>query len=131
MVVTLSWASIAYVAGIIVALGSAWKVVLEAKRALNKPHEETNKKFEHYDECLAKDKKRIDELETTLKILGRDNEIELKALRDIINHLRTDNNTGEMQKVEDDIDKYLISRLNSIQHFQLYVILIVHIIMCN
>lgn len=131
MVVTLSWASIAYVAGIIVALGSAWKVVLEAKKALNKPHEEMVKKFERYDDYLAKDKERIDDLETTLKILGKDNEIELKALRDIINHLRTDNNTGEMQKVEDDIDKYLISRLNSIQHFQLYVILIVHIIMCN
>ena len=117
MVVTLSWASIAYVAGIIVALGSAWKVVLEAKKALNKPHEEMVKKFERYDDYLAKDKERIDDLETTLKILGKDNEIELKALRDIINHLRTDNNTGEMQKVEDDIDKYLISRLNSIQHF--------------
>lgn len=117
MVVTLSWASIATVAGIIAVIGSAWKVILEAKKAMNKPHAEIMEKLEHYDKCLAKDKERIDSLEMALKIMGKDNEIELKALRDIINHLRTDNNTGEMQKIEDDIDKYLISRVNNIQSF--------------
>ena len=48
-------------------------------------------------------------------ILSRDNEIELKALRDVVNHLRTHNNTGEMKRVEDDIDEYLITRVNNIQ----------------
>ena len=115
MVVTLSWASIVSVAGVIVAIGSAWKVIIEAKKSLNKPYVEVMEKFDHYDKCLAKDKERIDTLEAALRIVGKDNEIELKALRDIINHLRTDNNTGEMKKIEDDIDTYLISRLNNIQ----------------
>lgn len=115
MVITLSWASIASVAGIIVVIGSAWKVVMEAKKAVNKPHTEMMEKFEEYDGFLAKDKERLDSLEVALKIMGKDNEIELKALRDIINHLRTDNNTGEMQKVEKDIDEYLISRVSNIQ----------------
>jgi hypothetical protein len=48
-------------------------------------------------------------------MMSKDNEIELKALRDIINHLRTDNNTGEMKRIEDDIDEYLIGRVNNIQ----------------
>lgn len=115
MVVTISWASIVSVAGVIIAIGSAWKVIVEAKKALNKPYKDIEAKFEHYDKCLAQDKERIDELEKVLRILGKDNEIELKALRDITNHLRTDNNTGEMKKVEDNIDEYLISRLNNIQ----------------
>ena len=115
MVVTISWASIVSIAGVIVAIGSAWKVIIEAKKSLNKPYVEVMEKFDHYDKCLAKDKERIDTLEAALRIVGKDNEIELKALRDIINHLRTDNNTGEMKKIEDDIDTYLISRLNNIQ----------------
>ena len=115
MVLTLSWASIAYVAGIIVVLGSAWKVVNEARKALKKPHTEMMEKLKQYDDFLARDKERLDALEVALKIMGKDNIIELKALRDIINHLRTDNNTGEMQKVEKDIDEYLIGRVVDIQ----------------
>lgn len=115
MVVTLSWASIVSVAGVIIAIGSAWKVIIEAKKALNKPREDIEAKFKHYDKCLAQDKERLDGLELSLYMLSKDNEIELKALRDIINHLRTDNNTGEMKRVEDDIDEYLIKRVNNIQ----------------
>lgn len=114
MVVTLSWASILSVAGAIVAIGSAWKVLVEMKKEWNKPQEELENKVNDFEKYLAQDKKRIDGLESALHILSKDNEIELRALRDIINHLRTDNNTGEMQKVEDDIDGYLISRLNNI-----------------
>ena len=115
MVVTLSWASIVSVASVIIAIGSAWTVIVVAKRALNEPYEHVAAKFDHYDKCLAKDKERLDSLELSLHMLSKDNEIELKALRDIINHLRTDNNTGEMKRVEDDIDEYLIKRVNHIQ----------------
>ena len=45
MVVTLSWASIVSVAGVIIAIGSAWKVIVEAKRALNKPYKDIEAKF--------------------------------------------------------------------------------------
>lgn len=119
MVVTLSWASISAVAGIIVVIGSAWKVIIEAKRVLNKPHQDLLDKFKHYDECFARDKERLDNMEEIIRklsanneMLSKDNEIELIALRDIINHLRTDNNTGEMQEIEDNIDEHLITRHN-------------------
>lgn len=115
MVVTLSWASVVSVAGVIIAVGSAWKVIVEAKKALNKPHKDIESKFNHYDKCLVNDNERLKNLEVSLGILSRDNEIELKALRDVVNHLRTHNNTGEMKRVEDDIDEYLITRVNSIQ----------------
>ena len=115
MVVTLSWASVVSVAGVIVAIGSAWKVIIEAKKALNKPYKDIEHKFNHYDKCLINDNERLKNLELSLGILSRDNEIELKALRDVVNHLRTHNNTGEMKRVEDDIDEYLITRVNNIQ----------------
>ena len=115
MMVTLSWASVVSVAGVIIAIGSAWKVIVEAKKALNKPYKDIESKFNHYDKCLINDKERLKNLELALGILSRDNEIELKALRDVVNHLRTHNNTGEMERVEDDIDEYLITRVNNIQ----------------
>lgn len=113
MTITLSLMSIVVtitsIASAIVAVSAAWKV-------LSKPHKDVQKKFKEYDGYLAKDKERLDEFERVLKILGKDNEMELRAIRDMINHLRTDNNTGEMEKIEDDIDGYLISRLNNIQY---------------
>lgn len=115
MVVTISWASIVSIAGVIIAIGSAWKVIMEAKKALNKPYKNIEEKFDHYNKRLTKDKERLDGLELSLRMLSTDNEIELKALRDIINHLRTDNNTGEMKRIEDDIDEYLIGRVNNIR----------------
>ena len=115
MVVTLSWASVVSVAGVIIAIGSAWKVIVEAKKALKKPYKDIESKFNHYDKCLINDKERLKNLELALGILSRDNEIELKALRDVVNHLRTHKNTGEMKRVEDDIDEYLITRVNNIR----------------
>ena len=119
MVVTLSWASVSAVAGVIVVIGSAWKVIIEARRALNKPYQDLLDKFEHYDKCFTNDKARLDDMEEIIKklsdnneILSKDNEIELMALRDIINQLRTDNNTGAMQEIEDNIDEHLITRHN-------------------
>lgn len=119
MVVTLSWATISAVLGAIVLIGSAWKALVEIKKALNKPYQDLLDKFKHYDECLAKDKERLDDMEKIIKnlmanneMLSKDNEIELIALRDIINHLRTDNNTGEMEEIEDNIDQHLITRHN-------------------
>ena len=112
MTITLSLMSIVVtitsIASAIVAVSAAWKV-------LSKPHKDVQKRFKEYDGYLTKDKERLDGLELSLRMLSTDNEIELKALRDIINHLRTDNNTGEMKRIEDDIDEYLIGRVNNIR----------------
>ena len=115
MVVTLSWASVVSVAGVIVAIGSAWKVILEAKKAWNKPYKDIESNVNHYDKCLINDNERLKNLELSFGMLSRDNEIELKALSDVVNHLSTHNNTGEMKRVEDDIDDYLRTRVNNIQ----------------
>lgn len=112
MTITLSLMSIVVtitsIASAIVAVSAAWKV-------LSKPHKDVQEKFKKYDGYLTKDKERLDGLELSFRMLSTDNEIELKALRDIINHLRTDNNTGEMKRIEDDIDEYLIGRVNNIR----------------
>lgn len=74
------------------------------------PIKELAEKQEHIEECLNRDKKRLDKHDEILGLLVKDNEMELTSLMQLINHLRTDNNTGSMKVIEDSIDKYLISR---------------------
>lgn len=110
MTITLSWATLIVLASGITVIGAAWKTIKEAQKALNKPKEELSDKLKHYDECLANDKKRLDEIEDALEREKKDNEVVLKTLKEIIKHLRTKNNTDEMKKVEENIDNYLIER---------------------
>lgn len=110
MTITLSWATLIVLASGITAIGAAWKTIREAQKALNKPKEELENKLKHYDECLTKDKKRLDEIEKSLELEKKDNEVVLKTLKEIIKHLRTKNNTDAMKEVEDNIDNYLIER---------------------
>lgn len=110
MTITLSWATLIVLASGITAIGAAWKTIKEAQKALNRPKEELSDKLKHYDECLAKDKKRLDEIEANLELEKKDNEVVLKTLKEIIKHLRTKNNTDAMKKVEENIDNYLIER---------------------
>lgn len=113
MTITLSLMSIVVavtsVASAIVATSTAWKV-------LSKPYKDIHKKFANYDEYLAHDKERLDKLESVLKILEKDNEMELRAISDMVNHLRTDNNTGKMERIEDDINEYLITRVEYVHN---------------
>lgn len=110
MTITLTWATLIVLASGIAAIGTAWKTIKEAQKALNKPKEELSDKLKHYDECLANDKKRLDEIEGALERQKKDNEVMLKTLKELIKHFRTNNNTDEMKKVEENIDNYLIER---------------------
>lgn len=62
------------------------------------------------EECLTRDKKRLDKLDGIMDLIVKDNAMELTTLQQIINHMRTNNNTERMQKIEDDIDKYMATR---------------------
>ena len=103
MTFTVSVASVVAVASAIVTVYGAIKVIAEMKKKAEQPMADVNKK-------LDRDKKRLDKLEDSFDDLKKDNEITLTALKVIINHLRTDNNTGAMQKLEEEIDSYLIRR---------------------
>ena len=59
MTVELNIATIIYLASCIITVGGAVKILMEAKKALQKPLDEVEKKLEHYDQCLDKDKKHL------------------------------------------------------------------------
>lgn len=71
---------------------------------------EIKEKQTHIEECLDRDKKRLDKLDDIMDLIVKDNAMELTTLQQITNHMRTNNNTDRMQKIEDDIDRYMASR---------------------
>lgn len=105
MTIDLNVATIIYLASCIITVGGAVKVLLEAKKALQKPLDEVNKKIEHYDKCLDNDMRhleKIDEvLEENTKAINMIVDIDLTMLR----HMSDGNNTGEInekiKKIED------------------------------
>lgn len=105
MTIDLNVATIIYLASCIITVGGAVKALLEAKKALQKPLNEVNKKIEHYDKCLDNDKRHLDKIDEVLeentKAINMIVDIDLTMLR----HMSDGNNTGEInekiKKIED------------------------------
>lgn len=93
--------------------GAVAVIVAIVKRMLKpilQPLKEVTEKQKHFEECLDRDKKRLDKLDSIMELIVQDNAMELMTLKQVINHMRTNNNTDQMQKIEDDIDKYMATR---------------------
>lgn len=93
--------------------GAAGVIVAIVKKMLKpvlQPLKEVIEKQKDIEECLGRDKKRLDKLDIIMDLIVKDNAMELTTLQQIINHMRTNNNTDRMQKIEDDIDRYMANR---------------------
>lgn len=77
---------------------------------VRRPAESTKAKFEKHDELLDNDNKRIKELEKQFSFLLKALPILLQDDLIILNHLRTENNTGKMQKQEEKLNEFLLNR---------------------
>ena len=91
-------------------IGGACAYAGKLFKKLSAPLENLEKRLDHHDECLAKDKKRLDELEGQLKTNNSSTNLLLKAMMTILAHLETNNNTNEMKQMRKDIENYLIDR---------------------
>jgi hypothetical protein len=77
--------------------------VLKIIKSLKKPSEDIH-------DALDDDKKRIRELEKQFGFVLKAISLLLQDDLVILNHLRTDNNTGEMSKQEAKVQEFLIKR---------------------
>lgn len=110
MTIELNLQSAIYICTCIGIVGGAVKVLYEAKKALQKPLEEVNKKFKQYDEYLDKDKKRLDQIDTALEELTKSINMLVKSNRTMLYHMEDGNHTGEIKEEIDTIDEWLLSR---------------------
>ena len=110
MTIELNIVTIVYICSCIGIVGGAIKILVEAKKALQKPLDEVNRKLEHYDECLDKDKKHLDKIDILIEELGEAVNILVSANRTTLSHLKEGNHTGEIEAQVKQMDEWLVNR---------------------
>ena len=77
---------------------------------MKKPSEDTKTQFGLVNQKLDNDNKRIKELEDQLKYISNAVGVLMRCDLVILGHLRTNNNTGQMTKMEQEITDFLVDR---------------------
>lgn len=84
-------------------LGGGISYVYKPIKAFNEKNKLIEKEIEAVKEHQDNDNKRLNSLEA-------DSKMTLRVLNEILEHLQTGNNSGGMQKVKKDLEKYIIER---------------------
>ena len=92
----------------IVTVGGAVKILLEAKKAFQKPLDTVNEKLIYYDQCLKNDKKRLDDMDNVLGELTQSINMLVKSNRTILYHMEEGNHTGEIRSELKELDDWLM-----------------------
>lgn len=92
----------------VVTVGGAVKILLEAKKAFQKPLDTVNEKLIYYDQCLKNDKKRLDDIDNVLSDLTQSINMLVKSNRTMLYHMEEGNHTGEIRSELQEIDEWLM-----------------------
>lgn len=107
---TITTESIVYLAGVIVTVGAAIKLMYEFKKKMDEPYQKIQDRLDHHDKCLERDKNAIEKLQGEQDQIIEDNRQILLVLSTMLSHMETGNNTGQVRATRDDLDRYLINR---------------------
>ena len=114
MTITLTWQMIltgflAICSGITIVCVAASHLI-KVVQALRKPSQNTKARLDRYDKLFENDNKRIKALEERFEFVLKAIPILLQDDLVIIKHLRTNNNTGKMEKQEEKLNDFLLNR---------------------
>ena len=99
------------IAAFVVFIGGLYLGVKQLKKELKEAITEMLKdQFESVDKKLDNDNKRINELDEQMKFMYKAISLLLQDDLAILEHLRTDNNTGKMAEQEQKVQQFLIDR---------------------
>lgn len=79
-------------------------------KAMKKPGNDIHEALDNHGKMLDNDNKRIRELEDQLNYISSSIGVLMRCDLVILGHLRTNNNTGQMSKMETEIQEFLIKR---------------------
>ena len=115
--ITINFSTILAICGIIVAVGGAIVYIYKAIKTALKPFKDIKEEIEavqkRCDEDAKKflyDDRRIRKLEEAVEDLHNDTKAILSSVALLLQHAETGNNTGEMRKGRQELEKYLIKR---------------------
>lgn len=90
--------------GVIAIIGGGVKVIVSA---LN-PYKEIQTKLKKHDEIVKKEQERLDELDSSLQRIEKEQKVQGKALMVLISHLITGNDTDKLKKTYQDMVNHYI-----------------------
>ncbi len=96
-------ATVIAVCSAIVSVGGAAAVLYKAYKFINKPIEALRKDLEYIEECLSRDKDRLEDHDDLLKRLCETSEALVNADCVILTHMVKGNNTGKMNDAITDL----------------------------
>ena len=105
---TLDPTTIIYIASCIGVIGVAVKTLWSAKSALVKPLEDINKKLAEHDAYLENDKKRLEEISTSLDDLTDAINMLIKSQLTVLDHLEEGNHSGEIKADKKSLNDWLV-----------------------
>ena len=91
-----------------VCIAGGW--VIKITRGLKKPSQDVKARLDSQDQKLANDNERLKKIESTLEELYEVQPMILRSEYVILQHMRTNNSTGEIAKQEEAINNYLFNR---------------------
>ena len=110
MTIEVNMVTLVAIASCIVAVGGAIKMLVEFKKAMQKPFEEINSKIESIEKWLDNDKKHLDNIDKTIAELGDATNLLVAAFKVSLVHMKDGNNSGEIGKQVEKLDAWLIGR---------------------
>ena len=110
MTIELNIITVVSIASCIVAVGGAIKVLLELKKAVMKPLSQVNVRLDQLEEYLDNDKKHFDKIDAVIEELGEAVNLLVPAVKISLEHMADGNNTGEMKKQVEIMNKWLVER---------------------
>lgn len=82
----------------------------EEKRLRESPVTQLRERVDRHDELLAKDKDRLDAMESRMQDMGQQSTIMLRGVRALLSHEINGNSTDKLNASASEIDDYLINR---------------------
>lgn len=110
MNLTTAWAYILAISGAIITLVNALEKITLAKKAINAPNEEQNRRLaalearcDKYDGYFSSDKQRLNDLEQSLSVL-------MQGTFALISHAVNGNDVDKLEETRESMLKYLTTR---------------------
>jgi len=110
MTIDLSLATIIYIASSLTIVGSAIKILFEAKKAVEKPVKDIQDKIEDHDTQLAHDQEHLEKIDGLIEELGEAVNLLVSANCVILDHLKDGNSTEAIDETIKAMDGWLVSR---------------------
>lgn len=105
----MNWEQLEQICMSIAVIGAALTYIFRGLKFAKKPADKMDERIKHNEECLDRDNKRLKKLEEDINHISKATSVLMRGELAILGHMADGNNTGEMAKMEKEIQDFLIN----------------------